>query len=202
MRNRVLVGATLISVIILLTVPAVSPKAEAGSKGESFSALAYLPSGAGMRMIGPGATANLTIYVNSYTSDEDAQQYAQTLLQQGPDELLKALEKAKAIGKVEMQRRLGFFDLKLIRSHPTEGGRRIIGVCDRPIGFLEAYYSGRSLDNKFGIVVLDLKMDKKGKEQGNGELIYAAKVKVIESSKVEVENFGIDPVKMLGVKKL
>jgi hypothetical protein len=106
-----------------------------------------------------------------------------------------------AIGKVTAQRRLGFFDLKLIRSRPIEGGRRIVGVCDRPIGFLEAYYSGRSLDNKFGIVILDLKQDKKGKEQGVGELIYAATVTVLEGNKVDVENLGIDPVKLLGVRK-
>jgi hypothetical protein len=190
-----------VALILALVIVSSTQPSRAYTKGESFSALAYLPTGAGVRMVGAGATANLTIYVDSYTSDEEAQQYAQTLLQQGPDELLKALEKAKPIGKVEMQRRLGFFDLKLIRSHKTESGRRIVGVCDRPIGFLEAYYSGRSLDNKFGIVILDLKQDKKGKEQGAGELIYAAKITVLESSKVEVENLGIDPVKLIGVRK-
>jgi hypothetical protein len=43
--------------------------------------------------------------------------------------------------------------------------------------------------------------DNKGKEQGIGELIYAAKVTVLEGNKVEVENYGIDPVKMIGVRK-
>jgi hypothetical protein len=32
-------------------------------------------------------------------------------------------------------------------------------------------------------------------------LIYAAKVTVLEDNKVEVENLGIDPVKLLGVRK-
>jgi len=77
----------------------------------------------------------------------------------------------------------------------------IVGVCDRPIGFLEAYYSGRSLDNKFGIVIIDLKTNKKGKEEGEGVLIYAAKVTVLEGNKVEVENLGIDPVKLMAVRK-
>ncbi|HEY6802300.1 MAG TPA: hypothetical protein VI306_01870 [Pyrinomonadaceae bacterium] len=200
MKRLTLTFITL-SIFALLLVPSAPRAVEGKSKGDSFSALAYLPSGAGMRMVGAGATANLKIYIDSYTPDAEAQQYAQTLLQQGPDELLKQLEKAKAIGKVTMDRRVGFFDLKLIRSRPTENGRRIVGVCDRPIGFLEAYYSGRSLDNKFGIVILDLTTDKKGKEQGVGELIYAAKVTVLEGNKVEVENFGIDPVKMIGVRK-
>jgi hypothetical protein len=123
------------------------------------------------------------------------------LLEKGPDELLKALQDASSIGKVTMQRRVGFFDLKLIRSRPTDTGRRIVGVCDRPIGFLESYLSGRSLDNKFGIVIIDLKTNKKGREEGQGELIYAAKVTVLDGNKVEVESYGIDPVKLMGVRK-
>jgi hypothetical protein len=200
MNKKILVTAIGILVIASL-VPLNENSSAAESNGDTFSAMAYLPTGAGVRMAGAGSTASVTIYVEKYTSDQEVQQYSQTLLQQGPDELLKALEKTDAIGKVTAQRRLGFFDLKLIRSRPIEGGRRIIGVCDRPIGFLEAYYSGRSLDNKFGIVILDLKQDKKGKEQGVGQLIYAAKVTVLEGNKVEVENLGIDPVKLLGVRK-
>jgi hypothetical protein len=170
-------------------------------KGDTFMALAYLPSGAGMRMVGAGATANVKIFINAYTPDSEAQQYAQILLQKGPDDLLKALEDAKSIGKVQLDQRLGFFDLKMIRSRPTESGRRIVGVCDRPIRFLEAYYGGRSLDNKFGIVILDLKTNKKGKEEGQGQLIYAAKVTVLEGKKVEVENYGIEPVRLMSVRK-
>ena len=97
------------------------------------------------------------------------------MLEKGPDELLNALQGAKPIGKVTMQRRLGFFDLKLVRSRPTETGRRIVGVCDRPISFLENYFSGRSLDNKFGIVIIDLKTNKKGKEEGRVNLFWQPK---------------------------
>jgi len=50
------------------------------------------------------------------------------LLQKGPDDLLKMLEKTKSIGKVTMTGHVGFFDLKLIRSRPTETGRRVVGV--------------------------------------------------------------------------
>jgi hypothetical protein len=201
MRKRVLFfSAFLVCCFALLNTHDTPPVAEAKAL-DQFSALAYLPSGAGMRMVGAGSTANVNIYINSYTSDAAAKEYAQVLLQQGPDDLIKALEKAKAIGKVSLSGRVGFFDLKLIRSRPTETGRRIVGVCDRPIRFLEAYYGGRSLDNKFGILILDLKKNDKGKEEGEGQLIYAAKVTVLEGNKIEVENYGIDPVKLLGVRK-
>jgi hypothetical protein len=203
MRNRklLLAGIALFFSVGLAVMPANSTHVDAKTKGDTFSAMAYLPTGAGPRMIGAGATANLTIYVERYSTDDEAKQYASTLLEKGPDELLKSLQAAKSIGSVQMQRRMGFFELKFIRSRPTETGRRIVGVCDRPIGFLESYFSGRSLDNKFGIVIIDLKTNKKGKEEGEGQLIYAAKVMVLEGNKVEVENYGIDPVKLMGVRK-
>jgi hypothetical protein len=200
-RKLLLVGVVFLLCIGLVVIPVSSTQVHAGSKGETFSAMAYLPTGAGPRMMGAGATANLTIYVERYSTDDEAKAYAATLLEKGPDELLKALQDAPAIGRVTMQRRVGSFELKFIRSRPTETGRRIVGVCDRPVGFLEAYFSGRSLDNKFGIVIIDLQTNKKGKEEGQGELIYAAKVKVLEGNKVEVENYGIDPVKLMGVRK-
>ena len=49
-------------------------------------------------------------------------------------------------------------------------------------------------------MIIDLKTNKKGKE-GEGALIYAAKVTVLEGNRVEIENYGIDPVKLMGVRK-
>src|SRR6185503_2174280 len=130
---------------------------------------------------GDGATANVDIYINAYSTDADAQQLAQTLLQNGPEAAHKALEKMKAIGRVSLTGRIGFFDLKLVRSRPQpEGGRLITGVSDRPIGFLEAYYSGRSMDYDYGILQLELKPNTHGREEGEGTLIYAAMIKVKE----------------------
>jgi hypothetical protein len=173
---------------------------QAVAEGEQFSALLFLPTGAGMRGVGAGATANVNIYIDSYTPDDETQELAKVLIEGGSDALLKRLEKAKSIGKVQLVRKVGFFDLKLIRSRPTEQGRRIIGVCDRPIQFLEAYAGGRSTDYTFGIVILDLKKNKKGREEGVGQLIYAAKVKV-DGRTVEVENYGIEPARLQGVRK-
>ena len=105
---------------------------------EKFGALAYLPHGAGPMMAGAGARANVDLYIKSYTSDAEAKALAGVLLEGGSDALLKALEKADSIGKITLTGRVGFYDLKLIRSHRTESGRRIYAVGDRPVGFLEA----------------------------------------------------------------
>jgi hypothetical protein len=178
--------------------------AQSGSKPkkEKFGALAYLPSGAGRAMVGAGATGNVDLFVNSYTSDEQAKTLAALLVQAGPDALLKALEKAKSIGKVTLTGRVGFYDLKLIRSHQTPEGRRIYAVGDRPVGFLEAYAQNRSMDYPFGILQLDLKRKENGKEEGEGALIYSAKIKVLDGAQIDVETYGVAPIRLMGVRKL
>ena len=170
-------------------------------KKEHFYALAYMPSGAGMRMVGAGSSANVDIRLNSYTSDAQAKTMAKALMEGGSDALLSQLEKAKSIGKINISGRVGFYDFKLIRSHKIEGGRRVYAVGDRPVGFLEAYVSNRSRDYPFGILQLDLKRNSKGKEEGTGTLIYAAKIKVLSGKTIDVETYGIEPIRMMGLKK-
>jgi hypothetical protein len=155
-------------------------------KAEHFTAVASLPRS-------PTRTAWVDIRINRYTDDATTQRLATVLVEGGQDALVKELEKAETVGHASLSARVGFFDLKLIRSRKTPTGRRIIGVSDRPIGFLEAYGGGRSMDYKLGIVVLDLKRNKKGKEVGEGVLLYASQVKI--------EYQGMDPIKLRNVQK-
>jgi len=201
MRATVLIICCVLVACALGISTAAPAQVRSQPKKEKFAALAYLPSGAGRAMVGAGATGNVDLYVNSYTSDEQAKTLASLLVQAGPDALLKALENAKPIGKITLTGRVGFYDLKLIRSHKTPEGRRIYAVGDRPIGFLEAYASNRSMDYPFGILQIDLKMKENGKEEGEGTLIYSAKIKVLDGAKIDVETYGIAPIRLLGVRK-
>jgi len=171
-------------------------------KSEKFGALAYMPHGAGPAMVGAGARVNVDLYVRNYTSDEDAKVMAAALIEGGSEALLKKLEDAKSIGKITMTGRVGFYDLKLIRSHKTPEGRRIYAIGDRPVGFLEAYANNRSRDYPFGILQLDLKKNSKGREEGSGALLYAAKIKVMNNNTIDIESYGIGPIQLMGVRKL
>jgi hypothetical protein len=201
MKIRILIAFTLCFLALAMSVGVTAQHQEI-PRAQKFSALAHMPSGAGPAMIGAGATANIDLYINSYTSDADAKVLAQVLRESGPDALLKRLEDAKSIGKITLTGRVGFYDLKLIRSHRTKTGRRIYAVGDRPVGFLEAYYSGRSRDYEFGILQLDLKKNSKGREEGTGALIYAAKIKVLGGKTIDVETYGNSAIRLLGVRSL
>ena len=197
MKAKFFIATFVLAVFVLgLSMPAPAQKSD-----EKFSALAYLPHGAGPAMVGAGARVNVDLWVNSYTSDAEAKIMAGALVEGGPDALLKQLEKAKTIGKIRLTGRVGFYDFKLIRSHQTEGGRRIYAVGDRPVGFLEVYSGSRSQDYPFGILQLDLKKNSKGREEGEGALLYSAKIKVLDGNQIDVESYGIGPVKLMGVRK-
>jgi len=198
--KKLLTYCLLLCCLVALTVPSAA-KDEKKEEGDHFSALAFLPTGAGRRMMGAGRTASVDFYVNSYSTDEEAQRLAGALLDGGPEMLLKALEKMNAKGRITLSGRVGSYDLKFIRSRPTETGRRVSAVTARPLGFLATFFSSPSEDYKFGIIVIDLKTNKKGKEEGQGEMIYAAKVRVLDENKVEIENYGVAPVRLMSVRK-
>jgi hypothetical protein len=204
--KRIFVLMTCLVAIAALT--AVLPASAGGQdegakkkKSETFSALAYLPSGVGISRAGSGSTANVTININGYSTQAEIDSVKSALLSGGQDAAIKAMGKLKGKGRVSLVGHVGFFDLKLVAERPNETGRIVIGVTDRPIRFLEAYYSGRSMDYKLGILEISLKKDEKGREEGEGVLIYAGKVKV-EGNKVEIENYSAEPVKMMGVRRL
>ena len=191
MKNKVR-----IELLLLVCVALIMPmSATSGAKGrnEVFSALAQLPV--------EGRTTNVKIYINGYSTTQDAERLHAALVDGGSKALLKVLSKMKSMGRIEREGTVGNYDFKLILSKPTATGRHIYAVADRPIGFLEEYFSSRSKDYPFGILELDLKEDNE-KEKGEGTLIYAAKVRVVSGDKVEIENLSFAPIRLLGVRQL
>lgn len=171
-----------------------TPSTKPKPKTEHFTAVAALSRA-------PATTARwVDVRVYRYSSNATTQRMANALVEGGQDALVKELEKAKTIGRASLSSRVGAFDLKLIRSRKTPTGRQVIGVSDRPIGFLEAYAGTRSEDYKVGIIVLNLKTNKKGKEVGDGMLLYASKVK-IEKGKLDIEYVGMEPIRLTNLKK-
>ena len=94
MKARFFIVSCFLAVLALvLSIPA--PAQEQKQKSEKFSALAYMPHGAGPAMVGAGAKVNVDLWVNSYTTDAEAKSMAGALLEGGSEALLKVLEKKK-----------------------------------------------------------------------------------------------------------
>jgi hypothetical protein len=162
---------------------------------EEFVAVGQMPTIAGSPMVGSGATANITISIDSYSSDEEARTMSAAFAKGQHRALRKALEKAPVRARITIEGRNGFYELKLLRSKTTPNGRQIYGVGERTIRFLDAYYSGRSHLEEFGILQLDL--TKNGEvEEGSGSLIHKAKIKSFDLNSITLDDHGIEPVRL------
>src|SRR5947207_8621136 len=127
-------------------------------------------------MVGPGANAELTISIDNYSSDEEARTMVAAFAKGQHKALRKDLEKASVKARIAFVGRNGFYELKLLRTKKTPNGRQIFGIGERSIRFLDAYYSGRSPLEEFGILQLDL-TNNNGVEAGAGTLVYKAQIK-------------------------
>lgn len=188
---QVAVGLLLCCAVAALLLQAAEEEKDKKKKQrETYTASAIVTSGAA-----GGSVVSLTITIDSYTSDEEVVQLVQILKTQGPDGLAKALDKTER-GRIAAVGRLGN-DVNVARTFQTEKGRVIRLLMNRPIGFVELRRSGRSRDYEFSI--LEMVVDEKGK--GSGTILPAAKIQFNKDNQLEVENYGMDPVRLTNVRR-
>ncbi len=162
---------------------------------EEFAATAQMPSIAGSPMVGSGSTANITISIDSYSTEEEVRAMGAAFAKGQHKALRKELQKAPVRARISFEGRNGFYELRLLRSRNTPTGRQIFGVGDKTVRFLDAFYSGRSHLEEFGILQLDLTRNAGG-EEGSGVLIHKAKIKSLDPNSIALDDNGIEPVRL------
>ncbi len=146
--------------------------------------------------VGRTGASQIEITINRYTTDAARDKLVSTFREQGPDALLKALQDERPVGNIRAPGSLSY-DLRYARELPgEEGGRRIILATDRPIGFIEAQNSPRSLDYPFTLI--ELRLDKDG--HGEGKLSIATKL-TLNDNVLVIENYADQPVMLTDVRK-
>ena len=191
------VAAILVGLLVLLCLPAIGGLAagDTTQSREEFAATGYMPTIAGSAMVGAGATADITISIDSYSSDAEASAMAAAFSKGQHKALRSALQKATVKARIAFAGRNGFYELKLLRAKNTANGRQIFGIGEGSVRFLDAYYSGRSHLEEFGILQLDL-TNNNGAEQGSGALLHKAVIKTLAPDSIVLDNHGIEPVRL------
>jgi hypothetical protein len=177
------------------SVPAEPTPIMASQSREEFMAVGQMPTIAGSPMVGPGATADITISIDNYSSDEEARTMAAAFAKGQHQALRSALNKASVKARIAFVGRNGFYELKLLRATKTPNGRQIFGVGAESIGFLDAYYSGRSRLEEFGILQIEL-TNNNGVEEGSGMLVHKAQIKSLDADSIKLDDQGIEPVRL------
>lgn len=133
-----------------------------------------------------GSMVGITITIESYSTPEDQKTLMDAFKGGGHDALVKALSKMKSRGRVAVTGTLGY-QIAYIRSFPTEDGRMIRLITDRPIQAGEALVGGRTKDYDLSGMQLNLSKDKK---KSDGYLAVAGKFIIDKNQQITFESLG------------
>jgi hypothetical protein len=142
-----------------------------------------------------GKTISFDFRITQFTSDEELQNFAQLVKDQGTDALRHALEKEdkgriNAVGSTGNQ-------IAVARKRQQGSDTIITIVTARNMPFIELYRNGRTTDYPFGY--LQVKLDATGK--GTGQIMAAAKIRFDKKKgQYEIESFGNQYIKATNVR--
>jgi hypothetical protein len=156
-----------------------------------------------MSNIATGANQTIQIRIDSWSTPAQRQQLIETFLEKKQDGLVAALEKQPERGRFNFPgymgpdpnstMRLGT-DIRYAMSFPGEdGGRRIVIITPRVIGFRENVNQPRTIDYPF--TMFEMRFDKDGK--GEGRMAYMTQI-LFDKKKntIELENYSSEPVRL------
>jgi hypothetical protein len=156
-----------------------------------------------MSTVAPGANQTIEIRIDGWSSPSQRAHLIETFMEKKQQGLLKELEKQPDLGRFNFPgymgpdpnsiMRLGT-DIRYAMNHPGEdGGRRIVIITPRVIGFREARNQPRTYDYPF--TLFEMRFDKSGK--GEGRMAYATQIMFDKKkNQIELENYSSEPVRL------
>jgi hypothetical protein len=198
MNRRELVAGCLAVVATIAARPA-APQ----TNGEKLEITAWAVN---MSNIATGANATVEFTIDRWSTSKDRERLITTMQEQGQDALLRVLQDMPSLGRMRfpalqgrdpLNARLGW-DLRYAATEPLpEGGRKIVVLTDRPIGFREAVNRPRTIDYPFTLI--EMRVDRNG--EGEGKMSVATKINFDKGRKViELENYASEPVRLQQVR--
>jgi hypothetical protein len=159
-----------------------------------------------------GANQTIQIRINKWSPVAERDRLIDTFMDKKQDGLASALEKMPEMGRFNFPgymgpdpnntMRLGTVIRYAMSTELPEGGRRIVIITPRIIGFREQVNQPRTVDYPF--TLFEMHFDKNGK--GEGRMAYATKIEFDKKKQaIELENYSSEPVRLnelqLEVKK-
>jgi hypothetical protein len=150
----------------------------------------------GVNMDG-GRAGVVQIEIDKWSPDGDREALLKAFVDKGQDEMLKELLKRPRLGFIRLPNTLGHDIHYAVQQPLPEGGRRVIVVTDRPIGFAEARNNSRSMDYPF--TMIELRFNTAG--VGEGKMSTGTQIaKSKDGTHLELEMWGNTPTRFTEVK--
>jgi hypothetical protein len=185
---------------VAITVPARAQPSVAPSAADKVTINGWALN---MSNIATGANQTIRINVDGWSSPSQRQQLIDTFFAKKQDGLVSALEKQPELGRFNFPgymgpdpnnvMRLGT-DIRYAMNFPGEdGGRRIVIITPRVIGFREARDQPRTVDYPF--TLFEMRFNSAGK--GEGKMAYATQINFDKKKNtIELENYSSEPVRL------
>jgi hypothetical protein len=150
-----------------------------------------------------GANQTIRINIDGWSNPSQRQHLINTFLEKKQDGLVRELEKQPEVGRFNFPgymgpdpnntMRLGT-DIRYAMNFPgDDGGRRIVIITPRVIGFRETVNQPRTVDYPF--TMFEMRFDKAGK--GEGRMAYATQIQFDKAkNSIELENYSSEPVRL------
>lgn len=141
----------------------------------------------------PGRSLPFRLIVDRITTPDEVNQL-NSALQSGQDELLRTLSHMKA-GRIEIGSGVGIPANAIIVTQESEGRTKLTILYQRNVRFAEVRYGTRSTMYPFGYAEVYV-----GRGGNQGMLIPAARVRLRDGNTWEVEDFGVFPARLMGLR--
>ena len=166
-------------------------RVKAQEAGEKFSANLMVRGGGAPA----GRSTRLNMDVTRWATQADLDGFKKILTEGGPDALYKALA-GRNMGMVQTTQSYEY-PIYLAFSVPTEKGRIVKLVTERPIFMKEAVRDQDTLDYIYSYI--ELTLNEKGK--GSGKILGTAKIFINAEGKVDIDTHG-QPEPLINARKV
>jgi hypothetical protein len=139
-------------------------------------------------------SSTFRLIIKNYTSRAEVERL-NSVLRSGQDKLLDAISGLSA-GRVQIGNGVGVPANVIFAEPAANGETKITVVYQRYLNFSELRYGTRSSDYRFGYAELYIRRN----GAGQGTLIPAAKIRLRGDNTWEVEDFGIYPARLMGLR--
>ena len=145
-----------------------------------------------------GTAGQVDIVFERWSSEAERETLTAAFNAKGQDGLLSALQKVKPrVGYYRTPNSIGI-DIRFAKEIPGEdGGKRIIFLTDRRIGFTEARNRPRTIDYPFTMV--EMRFDKNGVGEGRASVMTMITHNK-KTNQIELENYSSDPVRLTKIE--
>jgi hypothetical protein len=131
-----------------------------------------------------GQVVNVKVIIYKFSTPEDRQILVDAFKQKQNQGLVNALTKMNSVGRIAITGTIGY-DLSYIRLIPTETGRKIRFVTDRPIHFGEAYASSQSI--AYNLTAGEIEINDNDKSKNSGVLYPASQFIINTEGQLQIE---------------